>query len=368
MHRISILALAVLMLLAMACRPRDTESTVRDTDPTPQSQAAELTFSSVRSLVEARRVKSVDELLPLLPEDFRSRFVLLKDSGSTQDASVRAPRVLMYTSNASLVVAFNGLSMQSGYEDLETYEFDATNGRFTFREIHFPAPDEADVVRFSIDNPPTCKSCHKAIPRPMFDAWPSWPSAMFTTDHTGSGLPMPEADKASFDDFVKHGAGVGRYKQLVGLAVHGETAHQERGDSANAFNRLMLAQIDRQLDVEILEHPRYATYQYAFDAAIAECPDLESYLKPKWRESYTMTYASLRQDTLARNAKASDTMIGLRWLFENHGITTLRWAPTPTAKFAFIRDASGDRPRLTRAHPALSCAELKAKSLASPDP
>src|SRR5258708_18830764 len=128
-------------------------------------------FETLRSTIVANRVRSVEDLLPLLSPAMRSGFVLVFDSRSLQEASAPDPRVLLLGNDARFIVSFNGDARQRGFDTLETMEFDDTSTAFTFREIRFPGRSggaDGDV-EFSQANPARCAACHGAPAHPIWD-------------------------------------------------------------------------------------------------------------------------------------------------------------------------------------------------------
>src|SRR5271169_4010700 len=81
-------------------------------------------FAAFRALIEARQIRSVEELLPALPVSLRYRYALVFASRSLQGASSVNPRVVMYGADARFVITFNGEAAQRGFESVETMEFD----------------------------------------------------------------------------------------------------------------------------------------------------------------------------------------------------------------------------------------------------
>jgi hypothetical protein len=109
--------------------------------------AAEFDFSALRSVIETRQVNSVKELVPLLPAALRSRYALIFSSRSLQQATYSAPRVILYGSDAHLVLTFNGDASQRGFNTVETLEF-GRDKHFRLREIRFPPPGSNAAVFF----------------------------------------------------------------------------------------------------------------------------------------------------------------------------------------------------------------------------
>src|SRR4051812_43977881 len=84
----------------------------------PMTQAGELTYEDVVELIQKNHVLSIEQLLPKLPEEFRSNYTLMYSSRSLQDASYEHPRVIMFGNDARLTCAFNGEATQLGFDML----------------------------------------------------------------------------------------------------------------------------------------------------------------------------------------------------------------------------------------------------------
>ena len=128
--------------------------------------AADFDFAALRSLIETRHIQSVDELLPAVPPPMRYRYTLVFASRSLQQASYSDPRVVLYGTDARLVLTFNGQPTQRGYAVLEALEF-GPDKRFRLHEIRFPSPGSRDGVFFSAPDPATCQTCHGQPARPV---------------------------------------------------------------------------------------------------------------------------------------------------------------------------------------------------------
>ena len=82
-----------------------------------------LTYEDLLGLIAAHDVRSIDELLPLLPADYRSEYTLMHTSPSLQPATFEYPRVIMTGPRATLVIAFNGDPQADRYNVLEIIQF-----------------------------------------------------------------------------------------------------------------------------------------------------------------------------------------------------------------------------------------------------
>src|SRR5437879_2564289 len=75
-------------------------------------------INSVMDLVDAKKISTLEQLLPQLPHDLRSNFVTVSQSRSLQEAAPDKPRVIMFGEDAKLIIAFNGAPLK-GSDKLE---------------------------------------------------------------------------------------------------------------------------------------------------------------------------------------------------------------------------------------------------------
>ena len=241
---------------------------------TTWASAAGFDFAALRQLVEGNKLDAIEQVLPLLPLSYRSRYTLLFDSRSLHGSSFERPRVLLYGDDASFIVSFNGEPSQAAFRGLETMEFDRERKVFNYREILFPAAPGQPVM-ISEANPPKCLKCHTSPARPIWDSFPSWPGAY--GEKYRAQLTTAEAAglAALLRDWKTHP----RYRHLVGLDNYArpetfspsvrtryENAEQE---SPNTELTVLLArQHFTAILAELRSNPAFARWQYALAAAL----------------------------------------------------------------------------------------------------
>jgi hypothetical protein len=277
----------------------------------PAGSGSEIRFETLRSLIRTRGVRSIDELLPLLPESFRSQYVLMYESRSLQEASYRSPRALLYANDARFVAAFNGDPGESGHRSLETMEFDEAQRAFRFREIVFPdeSAEGAGAV-FSEVNPRKCLECHGESPRPLWDTYPTWPGAYGEHDQG-----RPEAEAAGLAEFLAGRPYNPRYRLLVGsesLATRplsADVAAYEGRDrlSRNSDFGLKLQRLEyRRIAREVMTSPKFAPFRYALLASLeAQCLDIEDFLPDAVRAGFARRARDFERETERANAEES---------------------------------------------------------------
>jgi hypothetical protein len=276
----------------------------------PSADASDMArFEPLRELTLANGVGSIDQLLPLLPASLRSRYVLMHESRSLQEANYRAPRAILYSRDASFVMAFNGDPSQGGFRSLETMEYDDGRGTFRLREITFAINDEGRRIPvFSELNPPACRDCHGDDPRPIWDAYPVWPGAYGEVErHRDS-----PAATAGFAAFLAERPGNPRYRVLLGAesisalvwappdaAYRGQEAPSRNADFGLKLQRLVYRAIGRQ----VIGAPRFGAYRYALLAALdPQCLDIETFLPDVALRRFDRRARTFERETEQANA------------------------------------------------------------------
>lgn len=185
------------------------------------SQASEKPYSVEKSLAQ---------LQTYYPDIFDS-YILMHRSRSLQQSSFLNPRVLLIGYESRFVITYNGDPNHSGYNSLETMEFDEQDSTFTFREILFNDGE----IKVSEDNPQKCLNCHQSAsrtdinPRPNWEPYNLWPGAYgmvghgsdFLRKYTGVFDPFLfsefEQEEQRYKEFSEYSKRHSRYKFLKAL-------------------------------------------------------------------------------------------------------------------------------------------------------
>ena len=172
-------------------------------------------FEDLVDLIKSKHLQTLEEVLPLLPEELRSHYTLMRESRSLQAASDLDPRVIMYGRDAKLTCTFNGDSSQRGFDTLECFQFRDETSSFDFRQIQFPT-DENGLLQVeysesnrSVDKKISCTGCHMADPRPNWDSYSHWPGAYGENDDT------PQDNFQKYSRFVAKRGSHPRYQWLI---------------------------------------------------------------------------------------------------------------------------------------------------------
>jgi hypothetical protein len=149
-----------------------------------------LNYAELTKTIRDHQVRSIDELLPLLPENYRKNYTFVYQSRSLQAPAVSPqwPRTILYGEDAKFLMAFTknpATPPESQLEDsLETIEFNEAKSVFQFRLIPF-APGKDPLATEPEINPVLCKGCHGTDPRPNWDAYNMWPGVYGSVSRLG---------------------------------------------------------------------------------------------------------------------------------------------------------------------------------------
>lgn len=134
--------------------------------------ASAFQYDDLVDLIQTRNLKNVDEVVPLLPQEFRNNFTLMKDSQSLQKSDYLNPRVIMYNDNAQTVITFGGLPNEKASANFEVMQYDTHSKTFRLHEISFDSGQVHVANQHEIKN--KCTSCHGEFVRPIWQSYPNW--------------------------------------------------------------------------------------------------------------------------------------------------------------------------------------------------
>jgi hypothetical protein len=162
-----------------------------------------------------RPVDSIGELIPLLPRELRSNFLLAYESRSPFKAGISPefPRVILFTHDARLVLTFIGDEKQPGFDLLETMSFDDDTASFKLNAHLLPAAQRR-TFRPSAEDA-NCARCHGTDSRPIYDSYPLWPGFYGSVLDTFPNDRLGMKEARNFAAFMKRNAHTGVYKDLI---------------------------------------------------------------------------------------------------------------------------------------------------------
>jgi len=264
------------------------------------SEGTKLTVSEIESKIRDPQcqIKSIDDVLGLLPGNMRSNFSLVYQSKSLQGPhrpDYLNPRAILQsgTIDSGFYLTFNGMRNQAGYNTLEMLQVDvAANDPakiFQYFEIEFPKDEDASQsqtwdevqsqIKFSQANPSRCTACHGAPARPIYPGYPLWEGS-YGSRH----MRIDKNEEQGLNAFISSTSlnSQSRYRHLdfdglnqnyygEGLAalLDGKINGRVNND-LSAANGYRLAEIIRKT-------PEYDKFRHAIAGALLDCPDYASF-------------------------------------------------------------------------------------------
>lgn len=267
---------------------------------------------------ESCGVKSIDDLLPMLPSNYRSNFVLMYRSQSLQgphNINYQNPRAILFPKNKrqNIFLSFNGHPSLKNHNNIELLE--AGNGEneldpniFKLVDISFPSDSLAKSMTWSQaqsnivvsdPNPQKCLTCHGAPVRPIFQSYPIWEGAYGSFHLYGNETERIELGRFVNEQMTNTSS---RYRHLEISEGSGQTPMMFTGLSgiltghANSMFNSQLAHYNNKRIHRILKASAfYPSFAPAILAATAECSDFESYFPSSIKNKLNANISSSHQ-------------------------------------------------------------------------
>ena len=155
--------------------------------PAARASETQFSFDAFARLIKQDKLNTPEAAIAALPSEMRGNYALMFRSRSLQSATFQEPRAILFTPDASFLLAFNsGSPSARGGDRVETIQFKERERRWEFREIVFSS--QGDSPAFSEPNPRRCLECHQSArradvdPRPNWEAYFVWPGAYAGVD------------------------------------------------------------------------------------------------------------------------------------------------------------------------------------------
>lgn len=142
-------------------------------------RAQSFSYGELEGLIKKHDVKTVEALLPLIPESYRKFYLFMHDTRSAQagNTTPQWPRVILYGPDATFVMTFTKNPatdpVYQGADTVETMQFNEQKATFEFRELVF-GTEQSPVATPPEVNPTKCQACHGKDPRPNWDPYNTW--------------------------------------------------------------------------------------------------------------------------------------------------------------------------------------------------
>lgn len=252
----------------------------------PQPKVS-LDLASLKTLIQSNQVKTIDELVPLLPPQMKrnAMYVYSTNALNPQLVKPESPRVILFNEDASLILAFTrnpgAQSIQSGDDQLEIMSVNPTTKSFELRSPPFDGKNIPFATGDSPVNPTMCLKCHGTDPRPIFPSYNAWPGFFGSYAQNGAAVEGSTEFKYIKEYLTKHSK-VDRYQYLDTSGFYYKEGASDvapgyyirstgfensvRFDSTDmspptVFDALLQERMNERLARKIYTHPMYAEFR-----------------------------------------------------------------------------------------------------------
>ena len=201
-----------------------------------QAQAEPTAYERLLSILQPGPGRTppanVEQVLQALPEELRSNFTFVHSSRSTHRAAIDPlfPRVVLFTTDAKLLLAFTGNPALPGYDQLEALHFDDRTSSFHASRFILadaierdPALKDAASLNGRTDRF-ECTRCHGGDIRPIFDSYSLWPGFYGSL---ADNLGRDTRERRDYLRFLAQNAGRGVYRHLRFPAGSATTPYED---------------------------------------------------------------------------------------------------------------------------------------------
>ncbi len=262
--------------------------------------AGDFHYADLEKLIRDHQVTTIEELLPLLPQDYRQFYTFIYESRSVQKDNVfpTFPRIVFYGADASFLIAVtknpNTPPKVTIDDAIETIDFDEATNAFAFRRLSFH-PGTSPVDPAPAVNPPLCLSCHGSDPRPNWDTYNVWPGVYGSVSRLNCDAMEPGTPELThYLEFQKTNRSSERYQYVpkeltdfgscphdpaVEMTFVNATVTDPNADLSQKIFQLNLRRIQRLVRTSAA----YSKYRFLWAALSRNClsaENLESYFPP----------------------------------------------------------------------------------------
>jgi hypothetical protein len=179
----------------------------------------EMSCADLKNQIVAQQIKKVDDVLPLLPSEYKKNTVLVYDSHAlkTHLVSFATPRMIFFNEDGSMILTVSrdpgAQVIQSGGDSIELSCFNKKTWVYEFFDIPFDSKNVPFVDFQPTKNPEVCLKCHGSNPRPILQDYNAWPG-FYGSFSQGGSAGHGSIEKKEFLKFIENAPKLARYNQI----------------------------------------------------------------------------------------------------------------------------------------------------------
>jgi hypothetical protein len=258
---------------------------------------------------------SAEELLKQLPTDFLSRHTFVYKTHSPQGASPEYPRAIVFGSDASLLITFNGHASQSNFMNWDVLSWSKKDETYASFSIQFSAENKKPLITA---DPPLCKSCHSAFGDKIVPLRAIYQNGIYPgvvgSDHDR----IDPTERTFLEKFLNKRRWEGRYRYLPSFSP---ATDWPNGKPNQMLGRLLNQKYFPLMAREIARRPAFYKVRYAVLAALDcydansvtdQSPPFDQFIPDSVKASFEFPYERFSQELLTQRRQALSNLINLR--------------------------------------------------------
>jgi hypothetical protein len=279
----SVIVLAALLLSTSVYSDAHKKRAPADVPADAVNQVKAFDFQSLMALTTPQ-MTSVDQLVQLLPDNYKKYFTLMLQSGSAQAASIQFPRVISYGSYGGeltdpdqaqvdrLYIAFQTDKAGQNANALEVIEWVPQSKSFQFYQIDFPIKPTS-VTK----NPDSCKVCHGNPSRPNWSSYPRWDGALGNNNGLTGKYDAPQASLGQAHSLV---ADLQNKSPRLKALDFSQFFSQELETPDIYLTDKISAELQLRDSALLRSMPDYPQLKYALAGGFLECNNFDKFFSP----------------------------------------------------------------------------------------
>lgn len=133
------------------------------------------------STLKNNKVSTIEAALETLPEEVRSRFILMHKGHGLRGTSYQSPGAILFSNKGEYAITFGDPNMALG-DELEVMRLNKKESRIELFSAVFPTRENG-LQRIEVTkNPAKCLSCHGQDPMLLWTPYRHWPGAYGETN------------------------------------------------------------------------------------------------------------------------------------------------------------------------------------------
>jgi hypothetical protein len=280
-------------------------------------------YPTLKGLIQSKKIKRVDDLLPHLPMSMRKNPIFVYESHALNQHLVTpaTPRTILFNEDGSLILAFTqhpgDQKIAAGEDTLEVIRFNSRSFKYEMRNLVMDGKKTPFQNQEPQVNPTLCLSCHGSNPRPIFQDYNAWPGIYGSFGFSGLAT-VGSLEYQNFDQFMANQRSLPRYKSLdvsafkktdLGWVLNATGSRY--GSPVPLFATTIQRNMEFRLAAKMLQHPAMAKFENLITylgSDLYSCGNIRDRIKNIYGEIVTDSEKKLAAEQLLEKIRNQSTI------------------------------------------------------------